>query len=105
MMTTTCANHLINRIAGLAAEEGVEIGFAAHHVQSGRAIELDAKNPFPTASVFKVPVMLEVLRQIEEGSLALDQRLELRTEDKTLNTGVLLTLDDGLQPTLRDLMT
>lgn len=104
-MTTTQAASLIDRIADLAAEEGVEIGFAARHVQSGRSIELNAEDPFPTASVFKVPVMLEVLRQIEEGRLALDQRLELLTEDKTLNTGVLLTLDDGLRPTLRDLMT
>lgn len=93
------------RVASLAGEQKIEIGFAARYRESGRHIALNAAQPFPTASIFKVPVMLEVLRRIEAGELALDQRLPLNGADKTLTTDVLLTLDDGLQPTLRDLMT
>ena len=97
--------HLTDRIAALADAEGLEIGFVATTLDGDRRIALNADAVFPTASVFKVPVMLEVLRRIEAGDLAMDQRLALNTPDKTLTSGVLLTLDDGLALTLRDLMT
>ncbi|MGY6634721.1 MAG: serine hydrolase [Alkalilacustris sp.] len=97
--------HLTDRIAALAEAEGLEIGFVATTLDGDRRIALNADAVFPTASVFKVPVMLEVLRRIEAGDLAMDQRLALNTPDKTLTSGVLLTLDDGLALTLRDLMT
>lgn len=96
---------LISRIADLAAPLGLEIGFAAEHVQSGKVLALNPDAVFPTASVYKVPVMLEVLRRIEAGDFTPDTRLDLTVADKTLTTGVLLTLDDGLSLTLRDLMT
>lgn len=96
---------ITNRISDMARELGLELGFAARHPASGAAIDIAAGHVFPTASVFKVPVMLEVLRQIEQGTFSLDQRLSLRSEDKTLTTGILLTLQDDLPLTLRDLMT
>lgn len=96
---------ITGRIAEMARELGLELGFAARHPASGAAIDIAPAQVFPTASVYKVPIMLEVLRRIERGEHALDQRLTLRSDDKTLTTGILLTLEDGLQPTLRDLMT
>lgn len=104
-MTDTMNLAPTDRIAAMAEAEGLEIGFAATDLATGRSVALNADAAFPTASIFKVPVMLEVLRRIEAGDLAMDQRLPLRTPDKTLTSGVLLTLDDGLALTLRDLMT
>ncbi|WP_151702428.1 serine hydrolase [Nitrincola alkalilacustris] len=104
----TLTNHdtdLITQVAALAANEGIEIGFAARLVESGQQISLNERQLYPSASVFKVPVMLEVLRRIDRGELRADQRLPLTTAAKTLTTGVLLTLDDGLDLTLQDLMT
>ncbi len=96
---------IASRIAALSEGLGLEIGFAAEHLPTGKKIEINPRAPFPTASVFKVPVMIEVLRRIDAGELSASTRLPLKEADKTLPTGVLLTLNDGLEPTLRDLMT
>jgi beta-lactamase class A len=42
---------------------------------------------------------------VDEGRQALDTRIELRQEDKVLPSGVLIELQPGLRPTLRDLLT
>lgn len=96
---------IASRIAALADGLGLEIGFAAEHLPTGRRVEINPKAVFPTASIYKVPVMMEVLRRIDAGELSYSDRLPLKEADKTLPTGVLLTLNDELQPTLRDLMT
>jgi beta-lactamase class A len=48
--------------------------------------------------------MVEVFQQARAGRLDLDERLALRTPDKTLTSGVLVHLQDGLQPSIRDLL-
>jgi beta-lactamase class A len=88
----------------LGTDENLEFGVAVHHVESGEDIFINADVPFPTASVFKVPVMVEVFKQARTGKFDLDDRLELRTRDKTLTTGVLLHLQDGLKISIRDLI-
>jgi beta-lactamase class A len=47
--------------------------------------------------------MVEVFKQARAGKFDLNDRLEIKTRYKTLTTGVLLQLQDGLQPTIRDL--
>lgn len=96
---------LQDHIAGILGREAIEVGFSALHLPSGEAVEINAAAPFPTASVCKVPIMAEVYRQAREGRFALGDRLRLEEEKKTLTTGVLLTLEPGLQPTIRDLCT
>jgi beta-lactamase class A len=88
--------------AGITGDE-IEFGIAVEHIESGEETSIDADAVFPTASVFKVPIMVEVYKQARAGRFDLDDRLELKTRYKTLTTGVLLQLRDGLQPTIRDL--
>lgn len=58
----------------------------------------------PAASLIKIAVALEVFCQIEEGDLALGERVALRQEEKVIGSGVLAALTDGLSPTLGDLV-
>ena len=57
----------------------------------------------PTASVFKLPVLVEVFRQAVAGVLDLDERVTLRAEDVVMGSGILRDFGPGLQPSLRDL--
>lgn len=57
----------------------------------------------PTASVFKLPLLVEVFRQAEAGALDLDERATLHAEDVVMGSGILRDFGPGLQPTLRDL--
>ncbi len=61
--------------------------------------------PFQLASIFKVPVLVTAFRQVDAGRLDLGARYPLRRAHKLIGSGILAQLDEGLQPTLRDLLT
>jgi len=67
-------------------------------------VDVGADEVFPAASLIKVAVALEVFCQIEEGFLALGERVALSKADKVIGSGVLAELGDGLTPTLGDLV-
>jgi beta-lactamase class A len=94
----------LSRIETILAESGLETGFAAVNVETGETIAVNGSALFPTASVFKVPVMVEVYAQARAGRFAITDRLVMTEADKTIGSGVIHSLLDGLQPTIRDLM-
>lgn len=81
------------------------MGVSLHHIESGEEINLDADESFPMASVLKIPVLVEAFRQMREGAFTLDDRWELTTAEKNIGSGILTYLQDGLTPTVRDLLT
>lgn len=81
------------------------IGVMARRLDAPGEFEWNADEVFPAASIVKLPLLLEALRQVERGQLDLAQRVELRSEDRVGGSGVLVELDPGLRPTLRDLLT
>ena len=96
---------LREELAAIIAESGGEMGLALRHLETGEELHIHGDRVFPLASVFKIPVLVEAFRQIQAGRLDLDQRYTLTVAEKNLPSGVLLFFDDGLQPTLRDLLT
>ena len=75
------------------------------NLSTGEEIALDADRVYETFSVIKVPIMAEILRQAEAGKFSLSDRITLKAGDARLPSGVLYTMDPGLQPTIRDLLT
>jgi beta-lactamase class A len=75
------------------------------NLATGEEIALDADRVYETFSVIKVPIMVEVLRQVEGGRMALSDRIELRRSDARWPSGVLYAMDPGLQPTIQNLLT
>ena len=63
---------------------------------------VNADEVFPTASIIKVPVLLEFYRQVEDGSLDSLEVHPLRDEVKVGGSGVLQFLTDGTKLTLED---
>lgn len=94
---------LREKLLACTTDDSIEFGIAVQHIESGEETRINADAAFPTASVFKVPIMVEVYKQARAGKFDMDDRLTLETHYKTLTTGVLLQLQDGLQPTIRDL--
>ena len=58
-------------------------------LRNGATAGLDAQAVYPAASLFKLPILAEVLAQEEEGTLNPDQLLEVRSDDWTDGSGVL----------------
>ncbi|HWG85827.1 MAG TPA: serine hydrolase [Deinococcales bacterium] len=88
-----------------AAFSGTVGVYARRLDRSGEALELNADESFPTASVVKLPLLVAALHRVQEGVLDLDGRYPLTQIDQVTGSGVLHVLQPGLQPTLRDLLT
>jgi beta-lactamase class A len=68
--------------------------------------ELVSLNPdmrFPAASLAKIPILVEVARQVEFGLLSWDTRYNIIRGSHGESSGVLVDLSPKLQPTLHDL--
>jgi beta-lactamase class A len=81
------------------------IGFKAVRLEDGFTLQHDADTVFPAASVVKVPLMLEALKQAEEGSLDLHARLPMPADERVGGSGVLFRLEGGAGLTLLDYVT
>ena len=79
------------------------VGVSAKHLETGHEIRHNADVAFFTASTFKVPVLVELYRQIDEGKINLNARVELTNDMRAPGGGVLKELGAGLQPTVHDL--
>ena len=75
----------------------------ARDLKTGEEVSVNPDVLVPTASVFKVPVLVEVFRKAHLGLLNLHDRHELTEEDKCPGSGVLKELLPGVQLTYEDL--
>ncbi len=85
---------------------GGKMGLAAIHVETGRTAFLNADEPFPMASTYKVPIAVELLRRVDEGEFGLDHMIELDRSDLSPGSGVLSRLfdDPGVSLSIHNLM-
>ncbi|MBM7616125.1 serine hydrolase [Alkaliphilus hydrothermalis] len=67
-------------------------------------IEIGVMERFHAASMIKVPLLYEALRQLEMGKLNLEEKYKLQQEEKVGGCGVLQLLGEGLEVTLEDLL-
>ncbi len=81
------------------------LGASVKHLGTGESADLNGDRLFPTASVFKVPVLVEFYRQAERGAVSPDQQVVLTERDKVPGSGVLKELSEGLSVSLRDLLS
>ena len=86
----------------IAADFHGRIGFYIEDLTTGITYEHNADQRFPTASVCKVPVMIELFRQVEVGTLSLDERRRLQGNISTHGSGTLKLMEDAPELTLRD---
>jgi beta-lactamase class A len=94
---------LESRLVPLAKAHKGKVAIAVKHLGSGESFYLNADEPMPTASLIKLPVMLELYQQAEEGKVKLTDRVTLRNDDKVPGSGVLTNhFSDGTTFSLRD---
>ena len=77
-------NHVEARIAQVS---GATVGVAFHDLARGDTLYLGADERFHAASTMKVPVMIELFRQVDRHQLSLTQRLELTNDFKSIVDG------------------
>jgi beta-lactamase class A len=97
--------HLQEAVEAHIREADCEMGVFIRHLPSGETVSVNPDALYLMASVFKIPILLEALAQVDEGECRLDERIELRADDQLPTSMILGNLQPGLRPTLRDLMT
>ena len=63
-----------------------------------------ADRQFGAASTVKIPLMIEVYRQVDRGERSLDDSYTLTSADRAPGSGVMLHLHEGMTFTLNDLI-
>ena len=80
-----------------------EVGVAVRDLETGAEFGYNASEIFPTASTLKVPLLYTLYRLADAGEIDLAERVTLCSANRVPGSGVLQHMDEGLQPTLRDL--
>lgn len=57
------------------------VGVAATLIETGKSVALHGNERFPMQSVYKLPISMAVLHQIDQGKLKLDQRVRVEKSD------------------------
>jgi beta-lactamase class A len=88
----------------LRGAQGV-VGVSMKHLESGVAIAVTGDEPFPMASTFKLPVLVELHAAAKAGALRWDEMVNITPQDQHLGSGDLTPLYDppGVSLSIRNL--
>jgi beta-lactamase class A len=81
----TQIERVIRRLDGI-------VGVAVKHIESGESLAVNGDMLFPLASAFKVPVLVELLYQVQEGRFSLDDEISVEKSDQHLGSGMISNL-------------
>ncbi len=95
---------LRNKIVHMLGEVAGEFAVAVRHVLTREEILINEKAVFPSASVIKVPIMVELFCRRDAGNLSLSETVLLRDADKIDGSGILKELHPGIEVTIEDLI-
>ncbi len=84
--------------AGVTADWGIYI----KSPDTGEEVAINADKVMDTMSAIKIPLLVDVYRQVDAGKINTADRFAMKTADKRFGTGVLRTLDSGLNLSFRD---
>lgn len=86
----------------LAAAHAGIVGYSVRNADTGERLELRGDEPFPTASLIKVTLLVTLFDMIEKGEISPDDRIRVLKVDKVPGSGILQHLHDGHEITVRD---
>jgi|GEM_PF-5294109 len=66
-----------------------QVALAAKNLRTGETVEINSNEKVQTASVIKVPIMVEAFYQSAEGRVEMDDFLILDSDNKVQGSGIL----------------
>src|SRR5262245_54866292 len=97
------AQSLTRRLTPLISAHEGEVSVAVKHLTTGESFSHKPDEPMPTASLIKLPIMVEAYRQASEGKISLADPVTFQDDDKTPGSGILSThFSAGTTISLRD---
>jgi beta-lactamase class A len=83
------AQTLEEKLQPIVAKHKGKIAIAVKHLETGETYYLHENDVMPTASLIKLPIMVETFRLVEEGKHTFDHKITLKKEDMVPGAGVL----------------
>src|SRR5688572_18395292 len=72
---------LAGRLKALSSRAGGTVGVAIIHVETERTVTLEGTKQLPLYSVYKLPLAIAVLKNVEEKRLLLEKKIRVTPED------------------------
>lgn len=94
---------VMSTIQDFTAHTGGVVGISAKQLETGARVNHNADTVFFTASTLKVPLLVELYRQVDAGIIDVNQRIDLTDALRVPGSGILKELASGLQSTVHDL--
>ena len=79
--------HIEEAVSGLIEASGGEVGLAFKDLETEETLFINEREMMHAASTMKVPVMIEVFRQAEDGQFSLDDRLPVKNSFRSIVDG------------------
>jgi beta-lactamase class A len=99
------AGSLQEQINQIAKSHRGQVTLYAENLRTHETVSIHPDEPVQTASVIKLAILYEALRQIREGKVSFSDRIALTSKDQVPGSGVLLFLDTPTTITLKDALT
>jgi beta-lactamase class A len=80
-------DYLTSEISRITETVSGRVGVGIIHLESGRSVEFNGSELYPMASVVKLPIVLKLMRDVDDGKLTLDRIVELGPEDSQPGSG------------------
>src|SRR4029079_1508020 len=105
MPSSASADPLADRVAALTKNFKGSVYVYAKNLKTGKEFTLNGDSRVKTASTIKLPILCALESLIAQGKVRWDERLVLKPEDKVTGSGVLGSLADGTDLTVRNIAT
>lgn len=102
LASTASAANLQKQLNKMAAHFHGKVGLYAVNMKTGDTVAIDADQPVQTASVIKLPIMVETFAEVAAGKRSLEDKLVLTKDNQVPGSGILTQLQPGLELTLYD---
>ena len=99
------ASDLKSDLEQLAAKHQGKVALFAKNLKTGETIAINADEPVTTASVIKLPVMIEAFYEAKAGKLDLAKKLNLTKEEQVPGSGILAYIQPDVTLGLLDTIT
>jgi beta-lactamase class A len=73
-------NKLRDRIEQISQAARGRVGVKATVLETGESVTLNGDQQFPMQSVYKFPIAMAVLAQVDQGKLKLDQKIRVEAQ-------------------------
>ncbi|MBW4681426.1 MAG: class A beta-lactamase, subclass A2 [Microcoleus vaginatus WJT46-NPBG5] len=92
------------RIEQISQAAQGRVGVTATVLETGESVTVNGNQQFPMQSVYKFPIAMAVLAQVDQGKLKLDQKIRVETSDVVQGSRILDVKSQGMEFSLAELL-